>query len=382
MQDDTFTTSEIGILYESYVASIFVNKGYAVRRTPKTGDFGADLLVHSPQPPHELLYVVQCKYSSTSPVGNDAVQEAFSACHYYKAEEAVVVASSQFTRNAHETAEKLHVRLVVLNMTAWETGASAIPTVTMREDIRNGTLDWAAFCNAIEQGERVPWMVVEASRFKYESLLDVLDTISPFGVGQTLECDKNTSEQDMSNHVLRLRRNSLLVITNLELCPERSLHVLYAARDYGTLHADRKYIVSGGMAPGRPLSHGVVLVTSEPLSIASKLSQDASVMWAKESDFAPLRKKFGNARRDFLPESKVKAIAEELMMRHLIDTNDYYTNSIFETRILGALRQDRQWYFDVNIKVNRPAGLLRAELSWEKRAYIDALDENSSFFVG
>lgn len=381
MQDDIFSTSEIGILYESYVASLFVNKGYAVRRTPKTGDFGADLLIHSPSPPHELFYVVQCKYSSTSPIGNDAVQEAFSACHYYKAEEAIVVASSQFTRNAHEAAEKLNVKLFILNIDAWETGATSIPSVSMRESIRSGALNWAGFCNQIEQGETAPWLVVETSRFKYESLLDVLDTISPFGVGGTLECDKNTSEEEMSKTILTLRRNSLLVVTNLESCPGRPLHALYAAKDYGTLHTDRQYISPGGVAPGRPLPHGVVLMTSDPLNLASKLSQDANVMWAKESDFAPLRKKFSNARRDFIPASKVKEIAEELMKQHLVASNDYYTNSIFETQILNSLSVDRRWYFEVHIKVTRPASLLKAPLYWERNAYIDALGGDDSFLV-
>jgi hypothetical protein len=382
VQDDMFTTSEIDILYESYVASLFVNKGYAVRRTPKTGDFGADLLVHSPQPPHDLLYVVQCKYSSTSPVGNDAVHEAFSARHYYKAEEAIVVAPRQFTRHAHETAEKLNVKLFVLNMNAWETGAASIPAVSMRESIRNGTLDWARFCNQIEQGETAPWMVVETSRFKYESLLDVLDTISPFGVGGTLECDRNTSEEDMSDNFLMMRTYSLLVITNFELCPKSSLDVLYAARDYGTLfYATRTNINSRVLAPGVLAPHGVVIVTSDPLSIAAKLPPDFEVMWAKESDFVSLRKKFGNARRDFIPESKVKAIAEDLMRSHLMESNEYHGNLTFDTRVSAPLCKDRTWYFEVRIKVTRPGGLLKAPLSFETRAHIDALGGSSSFLI-
>src|SRR5690606_22094567 len=67
--------------------------------TSGSGDQGADLLVYF----EGETYVVQAKHYS-SPVGNKAVQEAFSALTYYNANHAIVVANSGFTKSANELA--------------------------------------------------------------------------------------------------------------------------------------------------------------------------------------------------------------------------------------------------------------------------------------
>lgn len=75
--------------------------------TSGSGDQGADLLVYF----EGETFAIQAKHYS-SPVGNKAVQEAFSALTYYKADHAVVVANSGFTRSANELALRTGVKCV------------------------------------------------------------------------------------------------------------------------------------------------------------------------------------------------------------------------------------------------------------------------------
>ena len=80
--------------------------GVVVETTPRTGDNGADLLVFA----SDYTIAIQAKYYS-SPVGNSAVQEIFSAKSLYKADFAVVVTNSTYTKPAQEAAEALKVIL-------------------------------------------------------------------------------------------------------------------------------------------------------------------------------------------------------------------------------------------------------------------------------
>lgn len=73
--------------------------------TSGSGDQGADLIVYS----EGQTYVVQAKHY-TSPVGNKAVQEAFSALSYYRADHAIVVTNAGFTKSANELALRTGVK--------------------------------------------------------------------------------------------------------------------------------------------------------------------------------------------------------------------------------------------------------------------------------
>lgn len=88
-----------GLEFESYVAYIFRRQGYNVITTPKTGDFGADLILTKP---NERI-CVQCKRYK-KPVGVSAVQEVATAKTYYDCEKAVVVTNSKFTKAANKLA--------------------------------------------------------------------------------------------------------------------------------------------------------------------------------------------------------------------------------------------------------------------------------------
>ena len=99
-----------GVEYEKYVAYHLKAQGFrGVKLTPKTGDFGADILCFD-------LYgnscAVQCKFYH-KPVGYKAVQEAFSGKTYYGCQRAILVSNSGFTKNAKKGADKLGVDLYV-----------------------------------------------------------------------------------------------------------------------------------------------------------------------------------------------------------------------------------------------------------------------------
>lgn len=95
-----------GFKFEDYVANQFKNLGIEIRRTPKSGDFGIDLIV-------EEEYAIQLKnYSNT--VGISAIQEAYSGAAYYN-KKPVVMVTHYYTKAAIELATALGVELIDLD---------------------------------------------------------------------------------------------------------------------------------------------------------------------------------------------------------------------------------------------------------------------------
>lgn len=96
-----------GHQYEYQCAKILKNKGFSkVQVTKGSGDQGIDVIAYS----GGKKYGIQCKYY-TSPVGNHAVQEAFSGAKYYDCDVAVVMTNTTFTPAAKELAKKTGVLL-------------------------------------------------------------------------------------------------------------------------------------------------------------------------------------------------------------------------------------------------------------------------------
>jgi HJR/Mrr/RecB family endonuclease/uncharacterized protein (DUF697 family) len=92
--------------FEEFLACCFRNLGYAVEMTPKTGDFGADLILYKAG----KKTVIQAKRYQGK-VGNSAVQEVVSAVKYYGAQDAIAITNSKFTSNAHKLAQANGVQL-------------------------------------------------------------------------------------------------------------------------------------------------------------------------------------------------------------------------------------------------------------------------------
>lgn len=96
-----------GHQYEYQCAKILKSRGFSnVKVTKGSGDQGIDVIAYS----GGKKYGIQCKYY-TSPVGNHAVQEAFSGAKYYNCDVAVVMTNTTFTPAAKELANKTGVLL-------------------------------------------------------------------------------------------------------------------------------------------------------------------------------------------------------------------------------------------------------------------------------
>ena len=94
-----------GRQFEEWLARFF-SRGYDVALTPEQGDYGADLILKK----GPVTTVVQAKRWSGK-VGVSAIQEITAAKGYYKADSAMVVTNSFFTKEAIELARRNNVVL-------------------------------------------------------------------------------------------------------------------------------------------------------------------------------------------------------------------------------------------------------------------------------
>lgn len=92
--------------FERFLSSLFYRMGYKNKVTKGSYDFGADLSVSDGR----TKIVIQAKRYN-SKVGIKAVQEVFSAMHYYDAQQAYVFTNSYYTKSARLLAQKLDVKL-------------------------------------------------------------------------------------------------------------------------------------------------------------------------------------------------------------------------------------------------------------------------------
>ena len=97
-----------GVGFERYVGTLLLDGRYHVQPTPKSNDYGADLILTAPD---GSRIAVQCKYYAT-PINNSAVQEVIGSLNIYGAREGWVVTNSTFTNNAIALAQANGIRLI------------------------------------------------------------------------------------------------------------------------------------------------------------------------------------------------------------------------------------------------------------------------------
>lgn len=102
-QMDTMTGEQFERLLQQYLRKA----GWKLRTTPKTGDFGADLIGRSPW---GETYVIQAKRWKNK-VGVPAVQQAHAAQAHYHTQKALVITNSWLTRPAREHAQAIGVEV-------------------------------------------------------------------------------------------------------------------------------------------------------------------------------------------------------------------------------------------------------------------------------
>lgn len=81
--------------------------GYKVVDTPKSNDYGADLILEK----NNRRYVLQAKRYKKA-VGVSAIQEVVASKLYYNADGAIVATNNYFTKNAWDLAKANHVFLI------------------------------------------------------------------------------------------------------------------------------------------------------------------------------------------------------------------------------------------------------------------------------
>jgi Holliday junction resolvase len=96
-----------GIDFERLLMVKLRGFGFEVMDTPKSGDFGADIVL---QDRDETRYIIQCKRFN-SKVNLKAVQEIVGAMRHYGADYAIVATNNQFLKSAVELAKSNDVEL-------------------------------------------------------------------------------------------------------------------------------------------------------------------------------------------------------------------------------------------------------------------------------
>ena len=94
--------------FEEFVSQMFKDAGYKATLTPKSGDFGADILL---QKGDEKVVVQVKKYRPNHKVGVKEVAETIAAREYYQCQKAVVVTTSTFTSQAIQLAQRTGTEL-------------------------------------------------------------------------------------------------------------------------------------------------------------------------------------------------------------------------------------------------------------------------------
>lgn len=93
--------------FERYLKCHFERLGYKVEMTPKSHDYGADLVMSKDR---ERIVIQAKRYKES--VGIKAVQEIIGAIQYYKADKGYVVTNSKsFTKSAIELANNTSIEL-------------------------------------------------------------------------------------------------------------------------------------------------------------------------------------------------------------------------------------------------------------------------------
>lgn len=100
-----------GIDFEHWCAAEIEKQGWSATVSQASGDQGVDIVASR----ESVTVAVQCKRYN-NPIGNKAVQEAFSGLRHYNADMAVVIGTGGFTRSAVELSQTTSVILLDADM--------------------------------------------------------------------------------------------------------------------------------------------------------------------------------------------------------------------------------------------------------------------------
>lgn len=95
--------------FEEYIRDLYKNMGYYAMCTPKSGDYGADVLI---QDGNYKVAIQVKRYGKKNSTGIEAVQQVIGAREYYKVDDGIVITTSYFTQAARDLAESAGVELI------------------------------------------------------------------------------------------------------------------------------------------------------------------------------------------------------------------------------------------------------------------------------
>lgn len=119
------SSAEQGEAFERQVALVFEACGMQVQTTPRTGDYGVDLVVSSGQ----QRLAIQVK-DLASPTGIAAVQEVSAGALHYGCNGTVVVSNNGFTNAARTLATATGTRLITLHVLRQELNQHLLDVLT------------------------------------------------------------------------------------------------------------------------------------------------------------------------------------------------------------------------------------------------------------
>ncbi len=94
--------------FEKLISKLFKNKGYKTKVTKKSRDYGVDIIAKKDND----IIVIQCKkYKKEHKVGNRDIQKILGSMWKYKANKAIIITTSYFTKPALEQAKKAPIQL-------------------------------------------------------------------------------------------------------------------------------------------------------------------------------------------------------------------------------------------------------------------------------
>lgn len=95
--------------FEDYLAVLYKKHGFDVKMTPKTCDFGADLLLTDKKTGKKICAQAK-RYRGL--VGEAAVQQTLSGREYYSCDEAIIITNSHYTDAAKALAKRCGIKMI------------------------------------------------------------------------------------------------------------------------------------------------------------------------------------------------------------------------------------------------------------------------------
>ena len=99
--------------YEKYVANYFQNKGYKVKQTPYSNDYGVDVFAEK----NKEKIAIQAKMfgNSNRKINRQMVMEFYGAKDFFNCNKGVIVTNGEIIKNAKEVADKLEIEILFID---------------------------------------------------------------------------------------------------------------------------------------------------------------------------------------------------------------------------------------------------------------------------